>query len=129
MSHTCYGCDKKVNFTDLRYECLCTDKKGVCKTCVENNVKFTIPAHHNLEKLHDNTAEHRAYFDDVTEKIGFWNSMTVDKDGNWVFSALYKKGSEQGSVTETTPDNYLPDYVVKTLVKPPAPEQMCTCCR
>jgi hypothetical protein len=82
--YTCYACAKKVKFTELRYECMCTKHMGVCKQC--ENVPMTnwitpFPEHHNMQKLHDLTVETKAF----TERVFFtcgknFGGFTLDGD-------------------------------------------------
>lgn len=127
-TYTCYGCKQVVEYKDLRYECMCIDRNGLCKMCIVNKVEFVVPLHHNLRQLHDLSDEYTAYFDEVQEKIGAWNSMVVDRNNNYVFKSYQIKGQEQGSIQEFEQDQYNPNGIVKTLIRQSPPEKLCKCC-
>jgi hypothetical protein len=83
---------------------MCTDKKGVCKTCVENQKEFILPEHHNLNKLHDLTDEYKAYFEDIEKNCGL----------RWI-SAIYNNESVEIGYLEG-PNGEL-DEIVQHLIK------------
>lgn len=109
MSHQCYGCDKRFNKAELRYECMCIGSKGVCKGCAPNVRNINIPRNHQLDMLHDTSAEYIAYMKKVKDTIGDFHSFQILRDGNVKFTGLV-----DGKSVECT--------------MPPFPKKMCDCC-
>lgn len=112
MTHQCYGCKKYVNMTDLRYECMCTEHKGVCKQCIADKVQIKIPPEHNLQKLHDTTPEYEKYLKRIFDAVGQWQRAYPVEGGTKFISQ----------------SDFSDPKTIKEIVMP-LPPQMCTCCQ
>jgi hypothetical protein len=145
--YTCYACGStNVQRSDLRYECMCEDRFGVCKTCERvplAQFHTRIPAGHSMSKIHDLTPEYAEFDRLVTERCGRWsgcsfgtnehgqNTMTVsylegpggEKDDELNAYTLRTHGFESCYLAVELRDLYRKSatFVV--------PERTCTCCQ
>ena len=137
--YTCYGCaDERKEKSELRYECMCTEKKGICKMCVDGkpNLKLTelkipIPPHHNIQKLHDLTPEYSEFWATIESECGKrWSGMSCTETSTEIHYYEGPNGERDGALLTAYP---LYDYVDRDTYKrtktfPLPPKQMCTCC-
>lgn len=84
----CYGCDVTAAIEKFRYECMCMERRGVCKDCVVKNTsewKEIPDEHHNLQKLHDITPEFKEWFAQLDKECPGWFSYTITENGQKIF--------------------------------------------
>lgn len=115
---TCYGCAKTNILRDqLRYECMCMERKGVCRDCEKKPIgkwQLPFPAEHRLQKIHDLTNETKAYWDEVEQKIPNWGSWVTSVDGKKIIFSRY--------------DDPFDPTTKRTVEMSTFPKSYCTCC-
>ncbi|MDE2097741.1 MAG: hypothetical protein KGL39_10870 [Patescibacteria group bacterium] len=132
-SLTCYACGNIKEVKEFRYECNCTDRKGVCKAC-EKTPNIRIPASHTLSKLHDFTPEYTAWCaiafgDGAALGLSFkgdkctktWHEGPDGQAGKDFYAWI-----EQAATDDEKAERWRSS---KREVEIPAPpKQICTCC-
>lgn len=92
-TYNCYGCKKEFSYDSIRYECMCLERRCVCKDCSKIPQKDwldSVPPEHHLSLIHDLTKEYNDYWDNVEKNAPSWCGMWNEADGNVTFT--YREG-------------------------------------
>ena len=145
-NNRCYACAKSgLALDDLRYECMCIDRVGVCRACEKVPIapwKIPFAPGHALRRRHDLAPEYLRVMDEVQRKCGKpfmtefeGQTMTVSyyagPDGE--IGAALAEYLRANGIGDGEPDAVyrLPRERKKQLLKTAGftlPDKTCTCC-
>jgi hypothetical protein len=131
MKLKCYGCDQEKDLSEMRYECMCTEKRGVCRMCVDTNREVKIPDSHNLTQLHDMTDEYKVFIEDIEKNCGkLWNTMSCNETSTEIDYLQGANGERDENLRDLIKQGYYSDsdFLRKKKIFPPLPQKICTCC-
>jgi len=135
--YRCYSCGKEVLPEELRYECMCNHRKGICKECINiplKDYKEMPNPNSNFKRLHELTSEYKRWCEMLKEECGH-NWVGLNKNNNNTINVTYYEGPK-GEKDETLTEKY-PYYIyneqlrksfLKNKILPGPPEKICTCC-
>jgi hypothetical protein len=142
QNYKCYACAEMKTSDELRYECMCTEKMGVCKGCVNvptNQWKIALKPDHHLQKLHDITSEYKNMWNTVErvcgKRYGGWSESESQMTVEYFEGPNGEKDEEFNNYLEKTHGfnyvYYLPEEI-RTQYRKKAvfdiPKKICTCC-